>query len=71
MTKPKYPIDFNYQEAQEELNELLAWFENGSNELADALIKYKRAEELLGYMEAYLNDTEAALTVAIKNQKSS
>jgi exodeoxyribonuclease VII small subunit len=70
MAKASYPKDFNYQQAQEELNQLLDWFESGENDLAGALEKYQKAEQLLNYMESYLNDTEASLKIAIKNLKT-
>ena len=57
---------FDYVAAQAELNDLLDWFESGNTDLDKALINYKRAEELIAQIEAYLSNTEAKLQITIQ-----
>lgn len=59
--------EFKYQDARNELHDLLAWFESGSSELDKALDNYKRAEELIAQIEAYLADIDAKLQVSVKD----
>lgn len=58
--------EFNYQEARKELQELLDWFESGSAELDKALDNYKRAEELISQIEAYLTVIDTKLQITLK-----
>jgi exodeoxyribonuclease VII small subunit len=62
--------EFNYQEARKELQDLLDWFESGSAELDKALDNYKRAEELISQVEAYLRAIDAKLQVTLKSSNS-
>lgn len=57
--------DFNYQAARQELQELLDWFESGSADIDKALASYKRAEELITQLEAYLTDVDKKLQLSI------
>lgn len=71
MTKVKKDTkSFDYVAAQAELNELLDWFESGNTDLDKALVNYKRAEELIAQIEAYLSDTEAKLQISIQKNGS-
>lgn len=62
--------EFNYPAARKELQELLDWFESGSTDLDKALQNYKRAEELIVEIEAYLSDIEKKLEITINSTKS-
>ena len=62
--------EFNYQEARKELQELLDWFESGSAELDKALDNYKRAEELISQIEAYLSAIDTKLQITLKPSNS-
>lgn len=57
--------DFNYQAARQELQDLLDWFESGSADIDKALVSYKRAEELITQLEAYLSDIDKKLQISI------
>ena len=61
---------FDYVAAHAELNDLLDWFESGNTDLDKALVNYKRAEELIAQIEAYLLDTEAKLQIKINKSDS-
>ena len=63
--------NFNYKEVKSELDEILAWFEGGDISIDDALIKYKRAEELLGQLDTYLNDSKTRIEQIIKKSNKS
>lgn len=63
--------NFNYQKIKTELDEILAWFESSNISIDDALIKYKRAEELLEQLDSYLNDTKAKIDQIIKKSSKS
>lgn len=60
--------DFNYKQAKQELIELLDWFDSGDADLEQALDNYKRAEELIKQLEAYLKDTEQKIKVTVNKQ---
>lgn len=62
--------EFNYTTARKELQEVLEWFESGSADLDKALTNYKRAEELIAEIEAYLSDIEKKLNVTINSSKA-
>ena len=62
----KQPTGFNYVAAKQELIELLDWFESGDADLDKALENYKKAEDLIKQIEAYLKDTEAKIKINIK-----
>ena len=62
--------EFNYQDARKELQELLDWFESGSAELDKALDNYKRAEELISQIEAYLSAIDTQLRITLKPSES-
>lgn len=47
-----------YEQMNQELAELMAWFESESVDLDQALIKYEQAAKLLANMEAYLKTAE-------------
>lgn len=51
--KPK-----SYRKMNEELAELLAWFEGEEVDLDQAVVKYEQAMRLLADMEAYLKTAE-------------
>lgn len=47
-----------YKQMSDELNELLAWFDNGQPDLDEALVKYEEASKLIADMEKYLKTAE-------------
>lgn len=57
--------EFDYKDARQELDEILAWFESSNPDLDKALIKYKRAEELIKQTEDYLKDIEKKLKITV------
>ena len=58
--------EFDYKKSRAELDELLAWFENGDVSIDEAIAKYQRAEELLQELESYLSDTQAKIELLTK-----
>lgn len=48
----------SYREMNEELAEMLAWFESEEVDLDQAVVRYERAMKLLADMEAYLKTAE-------------
>jgi exodeoxyribonuclease VII small subunit len=56
MTNPKKPK--TYQQMDDELNELVEWFESDLVNLDEAVAKYEQAMELLQQMEIYLKTAE-------------
>jgi len=44
----------SYEQMNEELAEILAWFEGEQVDLDEALVKYDQASKLLTQMETYL-----------------
>lgn len=48
----------SYRKMNEELAELLAWFEGEEVDLDQAVVKYEQAMRLLADMEAYLKTAE-------------
>jgi exodeoxyribonuclease VII small subunit len=61
--------DFNYQKAQTELDELLAWFESADVTIDEAIAKYEQAEKLIAQIETYLNDTRSKIEIITKNAR--
>lgn len=57
---------FDYSEARAELDEIIAWFENGEVAVDEAIVKYQRAEELINELELYLSDTQAKIELLTK-----
>lgn len=47
-----------YRQMNEELAELMAWFESEEVDLDKAVIKYEQAVKLLGEMESHLKTAE-------------
>lgn len=58
---------FDYITARKELAELLEWFESGAADLDKSLVNYKRAEELISQIEAYLGDVEKKLSITVRS----
>ena len=56
---------FDYNDARQELDEILAWFESSNPDLDKALLKYKRAEDLIKQIENYLKDIEKKLKITV------
>lgn len=56
---------FDYASAKQELRQLLEWFESGSADLDKAVVNYKRAEQLITQIEAYLSDVEYKLQITV------
>lgn len=58
--------DFDYKKKRAELDELLAWFEQGEVSVDEAIGKYQQAEKLLAELESYLADTQAKIEILTK-----
>ena len=56
---------FDYSVAKSELQDIVEWFEQGEPDLDMALKKFKRAEELIAQIEAYLKDMETQLKITV------
>lgn len=48
----------SYKELNEELAEIMAWFESEQVDLDQAVAKYEQANKLLAEMESYLKTAE-------------
>lgn len=58
--------DFDYQKTKEQLDQILVWFEGSDVSVDEAIKKYQKAEELLGLLQEYLNDTKAKVEILTK-----
>ena len=67
----KQTKDIDYQKTKAELDEILVWFERSDVSVDDAFIKYKKAEQLLEQLDAYLNDTKTKIDQIIKKSTKS
>ncbi len=47
-----------YEQMNQELAELMAWFESESVDLDQALVRYEQAAKLLAQMETYLKTAQ-------------
>jgi exonuclease VII small subunit len=63
--------NFDYKKAKAELDDLLIWFQNSEVAIDEALVKYKRAEELLKQLEDYLKDTKIEIERLTKKTRKS
>ena len=57
---------FNYKQAKEKLDEILAWFESPDIDFEQADAKYKQAKKIISEIEKYLNNKEQELKINIK-----
>lgn len=58
--------EFDYKKKRAELDELLAWFDQGEVSVDEAISKYQQAEKLLAELESYLAATQAKIEVLTK-----
>ena len=58
---PKAKPSKSYQQLNQELSEIIAWFESGDAQVDEALTKYQKATGLITEIKAYLNSTENTL----------
>jgi exodeoxyribonuclease VII small subunit len=58
MAKKPQPVPKSFEEAEQELNEILAHIEGGQSTLEDSLAKYERGMFLLQYCRSVLDRAE-------------
>lgn len=51
-----------YKQQREELDELLAWFDQDDMDVEEALVKYKQAIKLAKDLQEYLQKAENSIT---------
>ncbi len=54
----KQSKEFNYQQSQQELDAILLALQSDGLDVDEALKLYKRGQELIGQLEAYLKSAE-------------
>ncbi len=51
----------NYRQLNEELSEIILWFESGEADVDEALAKYEKAQQIISEIEDYLKSAENQL----------
>ncbi len=51
----------NYRQLNEELSEIILWFESGEADVDEALAKYEKAQKIISEIEDYLKSAENQL----------
>ncbi len=54
-------IKINYRQLNEELSEIILWFESGEADVDEALAKYEKAQQIISEIEDYLKSAENQL----------